>query len=702
MLLQAERERQQSILERARIQAIRDAARVQAEDLAKRGMVDRFYRNQQERLNSGMESRSREVESCHRLHHQEEMNRREQERRDDEVKRIAEEQKRRRENSWETFGEGCQRWNGWPFVFEGLNGVPTGSTTPAPMMAQAQTTAATTSATNEKTEENKTYTESRDDQENDIEDLLKKLFGSFLRPESENVGNKDEEEAIPDPEEPIIAPNTATEKETSNQDTTPPSSATNEREIEDNNESNAIVSFLNQLVPNLGDTLSQSGVLGNTSSSSSPSSSNQRTDNIANIIDSVIPGFGFGDAFKEANKALNKKEERSESTEKNVRFTKEEKGKGIDRQESIKESNPIPAQQEQVNPCAFRGPGFTIRFVRPDDTTEEKVEKGVEIKSTSTPTEAKPSVSSTNTDTSTSTSTSTSATRTATPVEASRIAADVAAAAAANDNTDAAANLIQAKYRQHLLRVRRLEKLDNLKAKLEKVTSAFEFPQSLDFASPSSTPSSPSLDPVDGAASDDNNILRSIPPLAFTPANHSYHAHAHALLALLTQADAIQSDGDKDIRKARKDFVKLVESKLAEMEIKRSLVWRERQSAEESVEVPDIETAAPLADAPAAPAQQDTRVEGFEVPDEPKEERTADPEPNHPAANSLSPDDELKEDAPESKPTSRVPSPTVEDDDSDAQSTVSMSNHSASDAEEEKAETIKPDGTEKVDEFVLL
>ncbi|KAJ9120577.1 hypothetical protein QFC22_002506 [Naganishia vaughanmartiniae] len=157
---------------------------------------------------------------------------------------------------------------------------------------------------------------------------------------------------------------------------------------------------------------------------------------------------------------------------------------------------------------------------------------------------------------------------------------DVPASAAdlQSDKAKNAANLIQQKYRRHLARVQRLEKLEALKAKLAKLESGFTFPEHIDFQDPDSGLTTPSLDPVDGASHDGDERVVPVPPLAFTHNNAPYHRHAQALLALLVAADAISSDGDPEVRKVRKEFVKEVEEQLAEMERQRSDVWKKKQA----------------------------------------------------------------------------------------------------------------------------
>jgi hypothetical protein len=67
---------------------------------------------------------------------------------------------------------------------------------------------------------------------------------------------------------------------------------------------------------------------------------------------------------------------------------------------------------------------------------------------------------------------------------------------------------------------------------------------------------------------------RSTPTLLFTPTNQPVRAHEHDLAALLTELDAVESDGDEDIRRVRKGLVSRVESELADLERKKDDAWK--------------------------------------------------------------------------------------------------------------------------------
>ncbi|GAA5899212.1 hypothetical protein JCM6882_009285 [Rhodosporidiobolus microsporus] len=68
------------------------------------------------------------------------------------------------------------------------------------------------------------------------------------------------------------------------------------------------------------------------------------------------------------------------------------------------------------------------------------------------------------------------------------------------------------------------------------------------------------------------------PPLAFTSSNAPLLAYEDALVSLLSQIDAVESHGDADVRRARKDLVKRVEGELKRLDEVKEREW-ERQSS---------------------------------------------------------------------------------------------------------------------------
>ena len=97
-----------------------------------------------------------------------------------------------------------------------------------------------------------------------------------------------------------------------------------------------------------------------------------------------------------------------------------------------------------------------------------------------------------------------------------------------------------------------LETIQDIRATLSKLSADFSIPPSLDFSD----------DEVDG--------------LAYTPTNAPIRVYEHALEGLLAQLDAVESDGDEEVRVARRTVVKEVEMALEGLEEK---VKRAREAA---------------------------------------------------------------------------------------------------------------------------
>ncbi|WRT63643.1 uncharacterized protein IL334_000566 [Kwoniella shivajii] len=108
--------------------------------------------------------------------------------------------------------------------------------------------------------------------------------------------------------------------------------------------------------------------------------------------------------------------------------------------------------------------------------------------------------------------------------------------------------------------------LGSIESQLASLRSSFTFPDRLAFAQ--------------------TTVNDFSPPLLFNKINSSYHAQAHALLQLLLKADGISSNGDKDVRRRRKEVVRAVEEEIEQLEKKRDNVWEsikeKRERGEES------------------------------------------------------------------------------------------------------------------------
>ncbi|GAA5826707.1 hypothetical protein JCM3770_003074 [Rhodotorula araucariae] len=132
------------------------------------------------------------------------------------------------------------------------------------------------------------------------------------------------------------------------------------------------------------------------------------------------------------------------------------------------------------------------------------------------------------------------------------------------------------------LRTSALSALAGLSAEFASRRAAFVSPSTLTFSpSPSPSPS-----PASRASRSPT------PPLAFGAANAPFLGYEEALLALLTRIDAVESHGDADVKRARKDLVRAVEGELERLDALREKAWEEQSgaSAEEDASEADDES----------------------------------------------------------------------------------------------------------------
>ncbi|KAB5592871.1 hypothetical protein CTheo_3660 [Ceratobasidium theobromae] len=118
--------------------------------------------------------------------------------------------------------------------------------------------------------------------------------------------------------------------------------------------------------------------------------------------------------------------------------------------------------------------------------------------------------------------------------------------------------------------------------------SGFVLPTYLDF-DPTSTPTSPKL--------------------AYTPANASLRGYEHALTGILTQLDAVESFGDVEVRRVRKEAVKTVEKELERLDAIKMGAWNEHFGASQAESAPETETAQIEVDPVGVPLPQDSDSE---------------------------------------------------------------------------------------------
>lgn len=149
-----------------------------------------------------------------------------------------------------------------------------------------------------------------------------------------------------------------------------------------------------------------------------------------------------------------------------------------------------------------------------------------------------------------------------------------------------------------------LSTLSGISSELDLVRRSFDFPSTLSFASSPSTDSAP-------------------PALLFNKANSGYHAQTHKLLQLLLAADAINSGGNKEVRRKRKEVVREVEKEIEALEKRRDQVWEEVKAKLEAGEEVEPEQASSASTSSCSSSVADPsevkevvehEAEGFEVP----------------------------------------------------------------------------------------
>ena len=95
------------------------------------------------------------------------------------------------------------------------------------------------------------------------------------------------------------------------------------------------------------------------------------------------------------------------------------------------------------------------------------------------------------------------------------------------------------------LRESALDQIHALSRRFDELKNSFTLPATLDF---------------------DLSSTRTSPSLAYTPTNVTIHAHNDALLHVLQDLDAINSNGDLHVRGARRELVRAVEAELEGVE----------------------------------------------------------------------------------------------------------------------------------------
>ncbi|KAK4702257.1 hypothetical protein P7C70_g3964, partial [Phenoliferia sp. Uapishka_3] len=150
---------------------------------------------------------------------------------------------------------------------------------------------------------------------------------------------------------------------------------------------------------------------------------------------------------------------------------------------------------------------------------------------------------------------------TAQPIEVSTSATvDVSVTTPDETSASDAAETLQRHFRAHLARREALSQLSTLSSTLSSQKSSFVAPTSLVFQpSPPSTASS--------------STSSESPKLAYSPVNAPFLAYEDFLVGLLTKVDAVQSGGDKLVKRARKELVREIEAELRKLDERKEGEW---------------------------------------------------------------------------------------------------------------------------------
>ncbi|GAA5966094.1 hypothetical protein JCM3765_002603 [Sporobolomyces pararoseus] len=141
----------------------------------------------------------------------------------------------------------------------------------------------------------------------------------------------------------------------------------------------------------------------------------------------------------------------------------------------------------------------------------------------------------------------------------------------AHSSDDEAATTVQRQFRRHLARRNALSKISALASDFADRQRSFEKPTTFVFRS---APSSDS----------------SAPALAFGSANSNFLSYEDFLVNLLSKIDAVESGGDRQVKKERKALVRKVDRELARLDSMRQRAWEEQQSKEAQTQAQAVET----------------------------------------------------------------------------------------------------------------
>lgn len=186
------------------------------------------------------------------------------------------------------------------------------------------------------------------------------------------------------------------------------------------------------------------------------------------------------------------------------------------------------------------------------------------------------------------------------PAEPATADCPVAAAAPADSSAslEEASKVLQRCFRRHAARRSALDRLSTLATDLVARRRAFEAPAELHFQS----------SPVS-----ETTVVPSAQPLAFDKSNKAFLAYEDFLVSLLSKIDAVNSNGDKIVQRARKELVRQVEAELSRLDGLKQQEW-ERQSGASSPAASEVAEEEDKADGKSTLKAQETS-ESHLVPD---------------------------------------------------------------------------------------
>ncbi|EDR09653.1 uncharacterized protein LACBIDRAFT_318938 [Laccaria bicolor S238N-H82] len=138
-----------------------------------------------------------------------------------------------------------------------------------------------------------------------------------------------------------------------------------------------------------------------------------------------------------------------------------------------------------------------------------------------------------------------------------------------------AASRIQHQYRIH----KSLRSIHDLESQFQTLKKNFVFPSSIDLHS-SSHPDGVLTVPIEQSSSGTQNDVSSESDgdsdvrLAYTARNHALHAYTDSMDKLLMKLDGVESWGDANVRKRRRDIVKTIEKEASSVERKWMNAWK--------------------------------------------------------------------------------------------------------------------------------